>query len=177
MEKEFLEKLKARDEKTIIEFIERYRTRIYLTAYKLSGNVEDSLDICQDVFIKVLENIGRLNDPQYADAYINRIAINCSYDYLRARYKPDRFHDILMLFSKRQRSPAESLNREELRGKILKAVNKLAPGERKIIILYYFHDLKIREICDALDISEGAVKKQMSRAKLKLEQMLRKELR
>jgi RNA polymerase sigma-70 factor (ECF subfamily) len=173
----FTKRLKLNDEEAIEEFINHYKSKIYLTAYRITLNKEDALDIMQDVLAKIFNNINKIDEVKYIDAYINKIASNCAYDYIKTRFKPNSFEDILQFFSKKQKTPVESFTREELRQKVLSAINKLSKGERKIIILKYFNDLKINEISVALGISEGTVKKQIFRAKKKLERILRKDIK
>lgn len=177
MDKEFFNRIKSGEQEAITEFINSYRNRIYVVAYRIAYNKEDALDITQDVFIKVLKNLDKFVNENMFDAYIHRMTANCAYDYLRARFKPDRFNDILMFFTKRQRTPAEHFKREELRAKILTAVNKLTRRERDIIIMKYFNELKINEIAEALNVTDGTIKKMISRSKEKLEKILRKEIR
>lgn len=176
MDKDLIKRVKDGDESAVIEFINQYRQKIYWTAYRLTVNKEDALDITQDVFVKFINNIKKIDETKIVDAYIHRITVNCAYDYLRTRFKTSRFQDVLQMLTRKQQTPAESYKRSELREKVFRAVNKLSAKERKIIILYYFHDLKIREIAEALNITEGTIKKQMFRAKAKLEHILRKEV-
>lgn len=176
LDKEFLNKLKMRDEGAVSEFIDIHRNRIYAIAYRLTGNREDALDITQEVFIKILENIHKLDEKKCINAYINTITMNLSYDYLRSRFKPNWYSEMISFFHKQEPHPIEKLKIDELRNKVYRAINKLSKGERKVIILKYFNNLKINEISTALGVTEGTIKKQLSRAKEKLETILRKEL-
>ncbi len=177
MEAEQIKGLKSGDEKSVSDFFENYKKPIFLTAYRITGNKEDALDITQDAFIKILSKINNISEDKLVDAYIHRIVANCAYDYLREKYKPNKLREIVQFFTKKQKTPAESYKREELREKVLRAINKLSKGEKTIIIMKYFQDLKIREIADTLEVSEGTIKKQMDRAKGKLEKILRKDIR
>lgn len=48
-------------------------------------------------------------------------------------------------------------------------------GDREVILLFYYKDMKISDIAQILDLSEGTVKSRLSRGRKKLEKILREE--
>ena len=55
------------------------------------------------------------------------------------------------------------------------AINSLDDDLRTITILFYFEDLKYKDIAKVLGIKEGTVKSRLSRAKERLFTMLKEE--
>lgn len=39
------------------ELVEKYETRVYKTCYRFAQNEQDALDLCQEVFIKIYDNL------------------------------------------------------------------------------------------------------------------------
>ena len=56
------------------------------------------------------------------------------------------------------------------------AINSLDEDLRTTTILFYFEDMKYKDIANALGIKEGTVKSRLSRAKEKLYNILREDL-
>ena len=55
------------------------------------------------------------------------------------------------------------------------ALEKLPPKERTAILLFYLKGYSIKEIADIVDATEDAVKKQLSRGRVKLKNLLKDE--
>ena len=56
-------------------------------------------------------------------------------------------------------------NKEELQYDLSEIVNTLPEKYKTIIILYYYDDMKIKDISNVLNLSEPAVKKRLERAR------------
>ena len=52
------------------------------------------------------------------------------------------------------------------------AINQLHPINKTILLLYYFDDLKIKEIADIMNMNENTIKTRISRSKLFLQPLL-----
>lgn len=50
------------------------------------------------------------------------------------------------------------------------AVDRLEESKRIVVVLHYFEDLSLRQVADALNISESAVKMRLTRARQELYQ-------
>ena len=51
----------------------------------------------------------------------------------------------------------ESINEQELRSQLMKAIDELNEQERTVLSLYYYEDLTMREIGQVLGVSEQRV--------------------
>lgn len=69
-------------------------------------------------------------------------------------------------------SPEQVLMRQELKKVIAESVDKLSEKERLIISLYYFDELKLKEIAVILDLTAARVSQMHSRALMKLKNMV-----
>lgn len=67
------------------ELYERHYATVFRAALRVTGNPADAEDVLQTVFLRVLNQAGRLEPAQYPVAYFRRAATNAAVDLLRRR--------------------------------------------------------------------------------------------
>jgi RNA polymerase sigma-70 factor (ECF subfamily) len=67
------------------ELYERHYAAVYRTALRITGNPADAEDVLQTVFLRVLNQGGRLESAHAPEAYLRRAAANAAVDLLRRR--------------------------------------------------------------------------------------------
>lgn len=65
-------------------------------------------------------------------------------------------------------SPEERLEREELKKMLAQALELLTEKERKVVLLYYYEDLTLKEISNILEVSESRISQLHTRALQKM---------
>lgn len=159
---------------------EIHRERIYRLAYHYTRRLEDAEDILQETFIRAFRAIGRFNTERggHFSAWIARICINCSIEYLRRCKREGK--DRMVLLSKAHSEPLdvgnlpdESVHSQQILRLIEKAVEKLSAKQRVIFELRYTQQWKISEIAEAMGSSESSVKTHLDRSVQKLRKQLR----
>ena len=65
-------------------------------------------------------------------------------------------------------SPEEILEREELKKMLAQALELLTEKERKVVLLYYYEDLTLKEISNILEVSESRISQLHTRALQKM---------
>lgn len=65
-------------------------------------------------------------------------------------------------------SPEEILERDELKKMLTQALDLLTEKERKVILLYYYEDLTLKEISNILEVSESRISQLHTRALQKM---------
>jgi RNA polymerase sigma factor for flagellar operon FliA len=63
--------------------------------------------------------------------------------------------------------------RDEIRRVIVEAINELPDKEKKILVLYYFEDLTLKEIGQVLEVTESRVSQLHTKAVMRLRFKLR----
>ncbi|MCR4587012.1 MAG: FliA/WhiG family RNA polymerase sigma factor [Lachnospiraceae bacterium] len=71
-------------------------------------------------------------------------------------------------------NPEQALEREELKQKLMEALEVLTEKERKVIVLYYYEELTLKEISEVLEVSESRVSQLHTRALEKMKGSLGK---
>lgn len=139
---------------------ERYEQPFLRTAMRLVGRQQDAEDAVQETFLKLYKKIHHYRSGSNFSTYFFRILINSCLDILRTR-RPETALDAA--------SPA--LGRDsfhELRYSIEQAISALPEQMRACFVLFAVEELKQEEIAGILEISVGAVKAHVHRAKARL---------
>lgn len=68
--------------------------------------------------------------------------------------------------------PEEKVSREELSAKLNDALGVLTDREKKVILLYYYEDLTLKEISEVMDVSESRVSQLHTKALKKMRKVL-----
>lgn len=153
-----IKKARKGDKKAFLKLIELEKDKLYKTAYLYTKNKDDALDIVQDTICKALNNIHKLNEPQYFSTWLTKILINASYDFLRKKKK------ILIVDFEISDKVSDTTRSIEENIDLFEAIEKLNHRHQTIIILRYYQDKPIKEIAEMLEIPEGTVKSNLHRA-------------
>jgi RNA polymerase sigma factor FliA len=65
-------------------------------------------------------------------------------------------------------NPDVLIEKEEIRDYIIEAIKKLPDKEKKVIVLYYYEDLTLKEIGDVLDVTESRISQLHTKAIMRL---------
>ena len=143
---------------------ELYSQELMNISYGYTKSRDDSLDIIQNVFTKLVNNPKQFNNLNEEKYWLIRITINECKDFLRKKSKcPIINADLVNSFSNYD-SETENLHY------IADVVKTLPEKYRVVIILFYWDSLSIKEIAKVLKVSEDAVKKRLERARKLIKQ-------
>lgn len=148
---------------------EMYAKRLYLTCFRIIGNVNEAEEAMQDAFLKIFTRIGQYDRNKNFEVWMHRIAVNTAIDYVRRQLPLEE------AFSENKIMEEEEAVDEEAEQEIAFSVNKikegiqlLAPGYRLILTLYLFEGYDMEEISSILQIKPASVRTQYMRGKNKL---------
>ena len=122
-------------------------------------------DVTSVVFLKAVENFGRFRggEQQFRN-WLYKIATNAVNSHLR---KTARRDDLFKRLLAKQAEDCESPSQEKL-VLLREAVLSLRPRYQTIITLRFFENMKLTEIAEVLDSSDGTVRSQLARVLTKL---------
>lgn len=149
-----------------------YYTKIFILCKSILKNEEDARDATQETFLKVYKNIAGLKDIDKFNGWIKKIAINQCIMLIRKnkkindKYYLDNEEKAFML--KDEFNLEENIIEKEKKEIILEIIDRLSDKKKIVITLFYFNELKINEIAEVLNISEGTVKSRLNSAKKNL---------
>lgn len=144
---------------------------VYFNCLKLLGNAQQAEDITQDTFMKALEKLDSLKEPENFSAWVNRIAINNCKMYFRKnpRIAEEESEKIIDDTPDSELIPDDYADSEEKRRIIMNIIDTtLTDEQRQTIVLYYFDMMSVAEIAEIMDCSVGTVTSRLSAARKKI---------
>lgn len=175
MEKEKIRRLVLQagqgDRAAFGELYEETGRSVYFNCLKLLGNAQQAEDITQDTFMKALEKLDSLKEPENFSAWVNRIAINNCKMYFRKnpRTAEEESEKIIDDTPDSELIPDDYADSEEKRRIIMNIIDTaLTDEQRQTIILYYFDMMSVAEIAEIMECSVGTVTSRLSAARKKI---------
>ena len=155
------------------ELYRRFSPRMYAVCLRYAGNPEEAEDILQEGFIKIFKKLGSFRSEGSFEGWIRRIFVNTAIEHFRRK----RY---LQPVTEKEENSVEGSYLSVLDNlaerDIMKLIQQLSPGYRTVFNMYVVEGYTHKEIGDMLGISEGTSKSQLSRAKVILQQMVKKYL-
>ena len=154
------------------ELVRRYQRPIAGYVYRMLNDYEASLDVVQEVFIKVFNSLDRYSTDYKFSTWLYRIAHNAAIDHLRRNSmnaqsieteNADGTYQIE--FMSPNPTPEQDRERSEWRNEIGNVVKKLPAAYRELILLRHSRDLSYDEIADVTGLPLGTVKNRLFRAR------------
>lgn len=168
-----VERAQAGDAGAFGELYERLAPKVYsYLYYHLNGHTPLAEDLTEEVFVKVLEKLGRYQNRGLPfSAWLFRIAHNHLIDYLRAQPKLG-LGSIEECRGVPERRAEQSLELTLTHAELARALGHLTEDQRRVVVLRFLQGMSTAETARVLGKTEDAVKKLQARGL----QMLRKSL-
>lgn len=161
-------KCKQGDRRAQHEVYKLYARAMYNAAYRILRNQEDAKDIVQESFIDMYTKLDSFRGDASFGAWFRRIVVNKSLNYLKKHRHV--LIDLGEVDVMEEENEITSFDYEL--GDVQKAMTALPEGYRLVFDLYMFEGYTHREIGEELGIAETTSKSQLSRAKVKLVELL-----
>ena len=159
--------------------MQQHQAHVYHVAFSYTKNEDQAMDITQNVFLKVYENLHKFHSRSTFKTWLTRIAYNESNNWIK-KNKPNMMVENPDVFASSEDHESEILDKE-YRVQILRSLYKLNTRYRLAVILRYFENYSVREIAAVLKCSEGVVKnmlfRSMQQLKNTLQNLQREEIR
>ncbi len=148
------------------EIVTRYKDLIFSKVYALTHSYEDTLDLSQEIFVKIYRSLARYDSRYSFSAWAMRIAVNHTIDHMR-RNKLDTLplDEAEYKLSHSGASPEQEYLEKEDRQKLNGAIAMLSDKYRLPLVMYYSAGMKYKEIAEELGIPLSKVKNRIYRAR------------
>lgn len=138
--------------------------RLIRLAYYYVKDLQEAEDIVQDVFIKFYDNEQKYEERGELRAYLSRLAINKSKDYLRSwRYRKVQVQQ--KIFAKQAIEKRDMLVQQDEQSLIEHAILALPLKQREVLSYFYFEEMLVADIAKLLSIPESTVKTRLRRGR------------
>ncbi|MDX1612663.1 MAG: sigma-70 family RNA polymerase sigma factor [Candidatus Promineifilaceae bacterium] len=175
-------RLQRGDKEACAECIEIHSPAIYRLALRLMGNEAEAEDVMQETFMSAFKAIESFEGRSGLGTWLYRIAYNAAMMRLRRKQPyqvsvesalnyeenftvPRQLFDWCCL-------PERDFEREEVRQELEQAIRELPESLRVVFLMRELEGLSTADTAAALELSEGAVKVRLHRARLWLRERL-----
>lgn len=180
-DKEVVQKAQAGDKAEFGKLVNRYYEMVYAVVFGVVHHREAARDVAQEVFMKTWRDIGKFAGQSKFKTWLYRISINAAIDWTRAK-RPAESLDATdasddedrpaLIITDKKPGPRDLTAQTELRSILDKAIEKLSPEHRAVIVLREWQELSYEEIAETLGVQTGTVMSRLFYARKKLAEIL-----
>ena len=144
---------------------EHYRF-LLRSAWALTGSRAVAEDVVQDCFTSAWKHRKQLRDASLARAWLFQIMRRHALRHIAPQ--PQSLDD-----DPEQATPDDGLGGLDDQLDVVKALARIAPIHREVLVLFYFDDMPTAQMAEALDVAPGTVLSRLARAREALKSALR----
>jgi len=182
-EKELVRKALSGESSAFEELVLPYRRSLLHLAYRMTGDMEEAMDIAQETLLRSFRYLDRFDQERNFRNWLFQIAANLAKDWqqkkiletgagrisIEAEASENPGFSLAARDSSRQ--PATEM-RSDLNLDLNSCLRRLSARERQVFILRDLEGLSIRETADLLKTSSLSVRVSLSSARKKIRQIL-----
>jgi RNA polymerase sigma-70 factor (ECF subfamily) len=168
--------LKRANEPLVEDLEEIFRDHsrlVYRTAYSVTASPQDSEDVVQTLFLRLLRRGFPPDFRKNPKAYLYRAAINLSLNAVKSRQRHVSAVDPAGLELVVDAVASDPDIDRDLQKRLVRAMTQLNPRAVEMLILRYQHNSSEAEIGALLGTSRGVVAVTLYRARARLKKLLR----
>lgn len=153
--------------------MKKYEEEVYRVAYGFARDTDSALDISQNVFIKVFENLNSFKGSSAFKTWLIRIAWNESMNWIKRNKRHQMHQELEATQISAVHKPDAEVEFTEDKVMLLRSLYDLNTRYRLAVVLRYFENYSLRDIGAILNCSEGVVKNMLFRSLQKMKQTLK----
>ncbi len=146
---------------------QQHHSRVFATAYRVTGSAQDAEDCLQTVFLRLLRRQDSLDLSPSPGSYLHRAAVNAALDLMRARSRSRSvpLDDMDVPAEGALLDPGRRQHDREMRHSLRQAILQLSAKSATIFSMRFLEDTPNREIADAMGMTQAAVGVAVHRAR------------
>lgn len=151
-----------------VRLASRHLDGVYKLAGYMLGDRGEAEDAVQEALIRAWRAWPKLREPDSFGAWLDRIVVNVCRDRINARrrVKPISLDDEMEVVA------ADPFRATLNRDAVGRALDRLSPEQRVVVVFRYWRDMPLEEIAQHLALPLGTVKSRLHNAK----KLLRREI-
>ncbi len=162
------------DRKCQQKLYEAFYGKMMVVCMRYTKDRDEALDVFQDAFIKVFNNLANYGNNGSFEGWVRRIMVNTSIDHIR---KNKRLNEMVSINEEITASVEDEERGDDLLDKVsfedvLESVQSLSPAYKSVFNMYVVDGFSHKEISESLGISEGTSKSNLFKAKMNLKKLL-----
>ena len=176
---DLITRAKTGDQAALTALYERSYSKAYYTVKAMIKNEDDVFDVLQDTYVKAFSHLnGFTGSEANFTPWVKQIAANTARDWLKKK-RPMLFSEMgtdeelpaeeFFAEERAERLPEVALDQAETVRLIREIIEELPEDQRAAIGMYYYEDMSVREIAQAMGATENAVKSRLMYGRRKIE--------
>lgn len=166
------------------DLIKLYQDRVFSLCRQLTGSHTDAQDLAQEVFVKAYYGLSKFRNEADFGTWLHRISVN---QYLNFKRKKNLFASVsldepmktgegemMREVAASDPDPEEACVQTETRQMVHKAMQKISPEHKMVLVLREFNDMSYEDMAQVLNCSLGTVKSRLNRARQALKEEIEK---
>ncbi len=176
---ELVRKAQKGNQKAFAALVQNYTRLVNVIIFHHTHRREETRDLVQEVFLKTLENIHQLDEPDRFRSWLMQIARTTSRNWISRRHEMESIENVdindLKILATRgcDQSAQDKVSLREIAGITLRALDSINARYKDVILLKYMEDMTYDEISEMLNVSVATIRSRLYRAKSKLQEILR----
>jgi len=171
LELELVERCKTNNRKAQLQLYKQYCDGMFCVAMRFLKNADDAEDVLQESFIKAFQRIHQFKGEVTFGAWLKRIVVNGSIDFLKAKQQQTVKLDegYMHMTDDGTWEVDDDVDLDEIK----KAIDELPEKYRYVVQLFLVEGYDHAEIAEILNISETASRTRLLRGKGQLKESLK----
>lgn len=190
-EAEWIQQARGGDQAAFGRLVAAYQTPVYNLTYRMLGNVGEAEDAAQEAFLRAYTRLHSYDPQRPFRSWMLSIASHYCIDQLRKRrFTWLSFEDEIAApegpagggatftearLAGNTPNPESVATQREQEAQIQQLLASLSPTDRAAITLRYWYDYSYEEIAATLNLTIGAVKSRLHRARRSLAKMIQED--
>lgn len=155
------------------DLFERHHRRLFQFFVRFAGNRVAAEDLVQEVFVRMLKYRHTYKSGAELAPWMFQLARNAGVDYFRSRPRELAHDSEAPEPTAHEEHPLATLERRERSARLQRALSRLAPEKRELLLLARFGEMRYEAIAELLGASVGAIKVRVHRALKELRETYR----
>jgi len=156
---------------------ERYHSKVLDKCHSMLRNRTQAMELAEDVFIKAFEKLPSFRHQSTFSTWLYTITYNHCVDFMRKKkslhYPSWNAENELPDLAEEEEESEEEIDY----GKMMEILELIHPEEKALILMKYQDGLSLKQIGQALRISDAAVKMRLKRARARIITLYRNRFR
>ena len=169
--------LRSGDRDDLDRALQLLQRTVYAFSMKVCGHPEDAEDTMQDVLLKSLPYLRKIESPKALAVWLYKVTRNrCWMSRRRSKFAPDQVlsldelmpdaAELQALVAREQHDPESAANREQESERVRQAILRIPPKYRLILVLHDMEELDTAEVAAIMGLAQGTVRVRLHRARL-----------
>ncbi len=168
-EEKIIEALKRGDITALDRLFELYGSVGLRTAYLITSDRYMAEDVLQETFIQCWKYIGSLKDISAFRSWFYKILTRLAYREIK---KSKRVLPVENIFEKAEKAVNDRYFTDKSDSELYDCIEKLNTKLKTTVILFYYDEMSIKEIAEAMSCREGTVKSRLNTARKQLKRLI-----